>query len=37
MWIPQGCVLASFVLMAVMMLMRLAIWLGRPAEAGAEE
>ena len=37
MWIPQGCVLASFVLMAVMMLMRLAIWLGRPADAGVEE
>lgn len=36
MWIPQGCVLASFILMAVMMVLRLVISLVRPPEAGPE-
>ena len=36
MWVPQGCVLASFVLMAVMMVLRLAISLARHAETAPE-
>jgi TRAP-type C4-dicarboxylate transport system permease small subunit len=36
MWIPQGCVLAGFVLIAVMMLLRLAIYCLNPARPGFE-
>ena len=36
MWLPQGCVLASFVLMAVMMVLRLAISLAKPSQSEAE-
>lgn len=35
MWIPQGCVLASFVLMAFMMVLRLVISLAKPSQPEA--
>jgi hypothetical protein len=36
MWIPQGCVLVSFILMALLMVLRLAISLARPSDPPAE-
>lgn len=36
MWIPQGCVLVSFILMALLMVLRLAISLAMPAESDEE-
>jgi TRAP-type C4-dicarboxylate transport system permease small subunit len=36
MWVPQGCVLASFVLMGVMMLLRLAISFAKPLQEGLD-